>query len=197
MTIARSSALVLPVLAPVQIQVLRSVVKGKRVSSWVLGDTTGNWAVDPQLRAFGGADLDLIVRVRCWPRTNVVPVPIFARRLGGYRVVEEVDIVLGGARDAAQSVGSCYRERKLGPSLALPPVRNGRRFLGKFQGSKNSTSLLANLPFHRNYLVERCQFDSVVVVAITLSSKRATKFSHAIFLYSWLNYVSLRARLRR
>jgi len=85
---------------------LITIMKSERTSPRVGNEATRNAAVNPKLGTSGGADFDLIVRVGGAPSADVGPVPGFSKGLGGDCVVEEVDVVLVGARVSAESVGS-------------------------------------------------------------------------------------------
>lgn len=70
--------------------------------------TTTNPSVNPELESFGDPDLDSVVRVRGFPGTEVLPVPVVAHDVVGRGVVEEVDGVLVNAFGPAGTVG-CWK----------------------------------------------------------------------------------------
>lgn len=106
LSITDLGTLVRPVLTLVRVPMLITIMKSERTSPRISDEATGNAAVDPKLGASGGADFDLVVRVGGAPSADAGPVPGFSKGLGGDCVVEEVDVVLVGARVSAESVGS-------------------------------------------------------------------------------------------
>jgi hypothetical protein len=102
-TIALSWALILVVFALMRVPMLRAVVQSKGASPRISNFASGRVAIDPELQTFGGADLDLVVGVGS---CDVCPVPVFTHRLGRYRVVDEVDLVLVGACARTESIRS-------------------------------------------------------------------------------------------
>ena len=106
LSITDLGTLVRPVLTLVRVPMLITIMKSERTSPRVGNEATRNAAVNPKLGTSGGADFDLVVRVGGAPSADAGPVPGFSKGLGGDCVVEEVDVVLVGARVYAESVGS-------------------------------------------------------------------------------------------
>jgi hypothetical protein len=105
-TVALSWALIFIVLALMRVPMLRAVVQSEGASPRISNCASRQTAINPELQTFRGADLDLVVGIGSCPCTDVCPVPVFTHRLGRYRVVDEVDLVLVGACARTESIRS-------------------------------------------------------------------------------------------
>jgi hypothetical protein len=103
-TVALSWALPFVVFALMRVPMLRAVVQSEGASPRISNQASRQTAIDPELQTFSSADLDLVVGVGSCPCTDVCPVPVFTHRLGRYRIVEEVDLVLVGAFASTETI---------------------------------------------------------------------------------------------
>ena len=99
----------LPILTLMRIPMLTTVMQGKAPSPVIGHPSTRNISINPELWAFGGLDLDAIVRVGGVPGTEILPVPVVSHDVAGRGVIEEVDRVFVGALAGAEAVGRCVK----------------------------------------------------------------------------------------